>query len=302
MKHLIFHYGVYDPNWSRPGMLQLGPNLKDSEYSRKTTTLDCGKLYAAISPYYPNKIPPLIYYTDNFYIQAQPLKNLRYWYGPKLLVCADLHHGNNPLEALRSFIHREKFDAILLLCNQSMLNIVRQMTTIPVRFLPPSFFMYESHVRDIDPKPLLVHVGNIGTYHTERKKIVSELISRSRVPFEHFTTSTAREAAKIYSGNAVVLNIPLNNDLNHRTYECMAAGAPQIIYGSPEILGDQECLALRRDLFWVKSVPEIEDLAHYLIESPYFRYKSIEVLPPPVWDIKTLMRNAFAPYKTTPDA
>lgn len=102
----------------------------------------------------------------------------------------------------------------------------------------------------------------------------------------------------IYANSALVLNVPLNNDLNHRIYECMASGAPQIVLGSPELLGDQELLALRQDLIWVSSIEEVVEKAVDLLDSQNKTLSSIDVPPPPCWDLDRLLRAALAPYKT----
>ena len=43
------------------------------------------------------------------------------------------------------------------------------------------------------------------------------------MPLRHATTSSPEEAA-LYAQHALVLNVPLNHDLNHRFFEVMAAG------------------------------------------------------------------------------
>ena len=46
---------------------------------------------------------------------------------------------------------------------------------------------------------------------------------RGRVQFRHATTASAEEAAALDVQHALVLNVPLNHDLNHRFFEVMAA-------------------------------------------------------------------------------
>lgn len=277
-------------------MLQVGPNVGSGINRLVVQDLDCLSLRLLLEPLYPKKLPPLIYYTDNFYLRSQPLSNIKYWPSPSILVCGDLHHGHHPLITLHQYLNVERYDGILLLCNNSMLNTVRLMTTSPVRFLPPSFFRYPKVPKVLQPSPVLLHVGSIGKYHPDRRSIVEQLIARKNIPFLHATTSSTSEASDLYSKHALVLNIPLNNDLNHRIFECMGASTPQIILGSPEILGDREYLALRQDLLWVNSVQEIEDLAVYLLEPPHYRFKDIPVYDPPDWDIEDLIKCTVAPY------
>jgi len=297
MSCLIYHYGKYEAVWFRPGLYQAGPNISTNAFGIKIQSTDINIIRSTMVAQAIDPRIPLIYYTDNFYLRSAPLCNIRAWPGPKILVCGDLHHGDSPLETLERYLRLEFFDAVLLLCNPSMLNQVRRMVAVPVRFLPPSFFKYESANRIPSPNPMLLHVGSIGAHHPHRKAIVEALISRKKIPFLHANTNTSLEAAQLYASHAILLNIPLNNDLNHRIYEAMAAGVPQIILGKDEILGDQELLALRSDLMWVESMEEVEEVAAKLLAPPY-PYKNIEVLPPPVWDMDLLLKAALAPYRT----
>jgi len=296
-KHFIYHYGVYQSAWEREGLIQLGPNLTNSETSIRTNGSDLRQIAFQLAEIGIRQ-SPIFYYTDNFYLRSDPLRNLAGWTAPVILVCGDLHHGDNPLVTLRNFLQTEHCDAVLLLCNATMLPSVRRFTSSPVRFLPPSFFKYPASIRSNKPRSVLAHVGSIGKYHTFRRKVVESLLSVPRLRFEHYQTTTPEEAAVIYANSALVLNVPLNNDLNHRIFECMASGAPQIILGNPELLGDQELLALRQDLIWVSSVEEVSAKAIELLDNQNVILSSIDVPPPPCWEIDRLLKAALAPYRT----
>jgi len=60
---------------------------------------------------------------------------------------------------------------------------------------------------------------------------VRKIHSRGKVPLRLTTTNIAEEAAEVYSKHDLVLNVPLNHDLNLRFLETMAAGVPQVVYG-----------------------------------------------------------------------
>jgi len=296
-KHFIYHYGSYQKAWERNGLVQLGPKLTNSDTSIRTLSFDLKTVADQLADYGIGQ-SPIFYYTDNFYLRKYPLRNLRCWTAPLILVCGDLHHGEHPLATLQSYLQTEHCDAVLLLCNATMLPSVRRFTSSPVRFLPPSFFKYSASARSKQPKNILAHVGSIGKYHTFRRSVVESLLTIPHLRFEHYQTKTPEEASVIYANSALVLNVPLNNDLNHRIYECMASGAPQIVLGSPELLGDQELLALRQDLIWVSSIEEVVEKAVDLLDSQNKTLSSIDVPPPPCWDLDRLLRAALAPYKT----
>jgi hypothetical protein len=82
----------------------------------------------------------LLHYTDPFLLRAQILRGLRHWYGPRLLVFVDLHHGECPLDVLESYLEAEPHDAVLLTFNPAMLSAVQHRPSVPVRALPPTFF------------------------------------------------------------------------------------------------------------------------------------------------------------------
>ena len=56
--------------------------------------------------------------------------------------------------------------------------------------------------------------------------------------------------------HALVLNLPLN----HRFFEEMAAGAPQVVFSDPGLVGEHRHLAERPDVFWASSLEELEKL------------------------------------------
>jgi hypothetical protein len=57
-----------------------------------------------------------------------------------------------------------------------------------------------------------------------------------------------------------VLNVPLSHDLNHRFFEVMAAGTPQVVFGDPGLVGEHRRLAERPDVFWASTLNELKDL------------------------------------------
>ena len=47
----------------------------------------------------------------------------------------------------------------------------------------------------------------------------------------------------------------------------MAAGVPQVIFGNPSLLGNNQLLTSRPDLFWVESIEELEALVKQLLRA-----------------------------------
>ena len=291
---ILYHYGTFQPLWSQQGLIQAGPQIKDSINGLSVPN---PRVEAIISALKHRDMPikgVLLQYTDPFLIRSAPLRGLNDWPGPRILACGDLHHGPDPIETLVRYIGAEFHDGVLLTFNPALLADVRRKITVPVRALPPSFFRYPSTIPAKERRLQLLHVGSLGSHHPRRRKLVTELHSRERVPFQHATTNSAEKAAALYAKYALVLNVPLNHDLNHRFFEVMACGVPQVVFGEPGLVGNNRTLAERPDVFWASSMEELETLVLRLFAEPE-KLRSIPVNPPSYWQIQNLIKEVLAP-------
>ena len=290
---LLIHHGAFQPLWQQPGLIQVGPQITDGPASLQLMELSVAGLKDALQRRGWASKGVLIQYTDPFLLRAAPMRGIRHWPGPRLLACGDLHHGPDPVGTLLQYCAAEPHDAVLLTFNPALLQEVQQRLRLPVRCLAPTFFRYPAATASSTPRLELLHVGSLGPHHPRRRELVEALLRRQQVPFRHATTRSAEEAAQLYAQHALVLNVPLNQDLNHRLCEVMAAGVPQVIFGDRSLLGDHSPLSSRPDLFWASSIEELEDLVQRLFANPH-KLKSIPVNPPPYWDLKALLKEALA--------
>ena len=291
---LLIHHGAYQPLWQQPGLIQVGPQIKDGPTSLQLLQLSVTGLQNALQRRGWASKGVLIQYTDPFLLRAAPMRGIRQWPGPRLLACGDLHHGPDPFGSLQHYCAAEPHDAVLLTFNPALLHEVQQRLPMPVRCLAPTFFRYPAATPSPKPRWELLHVGSLGPHHPRRRELVEALLKRQNVPFRHTTTANAEEAARLYAQHGLVLNVPLNHDLNHRLFEVMAAGVPQVIFGHPSLLGDHSPLSNRPDLFWVQSIEELENVVEQLFSDPIWR-RTRSVEGPPYWDLKALLKQALAP-------
>ncbi len=289
---ILFHYGLFQPLWRQPGLLQCGPQMTDGPESIHVASTNVIQLQEALILRGLPLQSALIHYTDPFLIRAAELRGLIHWRGPKLLACGDLHHGETPIEILVDYQSREFHDALLLTFNPSLLNLVRSRITVPVNSMPPGFFRYPTRKFNPFPQKRLLHVGSLGNFHRKRRQLIEELLSRAKIPFSQLTTNTSEEAADLYNGSALVLNVPLNNDLNHRFFEIMAAGSSQVIFGNKELLGPHKEFEKRADIFWVNSIVELERLVIKLFDDTSDFIKPVD--SPPKYTINELLRCCFS--------
>lgn len=290
----LVHYGPFQPLWHQPGLLQAGPQLRDGPNSLRLSQLSIQALREGLNSRDWASRSVLLHYIDPFLMRSCPLLGVRQWPGPRLLACGDLHHGPAPLDTLAAYQAREPHDALLLTFNPALLGQVQARLNVPVRCLAPSFFRYPSAQRSPFPESVLLHVGSLGPHHPKRRELVQALQARSRIPFLHATTASAEEAASLYARHALVLNVPLNQDLNHRFFEVMAAGTAQVVFADPSLVGPLQHLAKRSDVFWANSIEQLEALVQSLFASPAL-LGSLAVAPPPYWALQNLLKTAFQP-------
>ena len=288
---VLVHSGQLQPLWQQPGLMQVSPAIQ-AALQHGELSVPC--ILSAVGGIDPGRPGVLLHYSDPFLLRAKPLRSLRQWQGPRLLACGDLHHGTSPIEALAAYLDAEPHDAVLLTFNPALVDAVRERVRLPVRSLPPTFFRYPAAVPVPQPKLELLHVGSLGHHHPRRRELVMALQARGQVPLRHATTSSPEDAAALYAQHALVLNVPLNHDLNHRFFEVMAAGVPQVVFGDPGLVGEHRHLAERPDVFWASSIEQLEELVLQLLAEPE-RLRAIPVAPPPYWELKDLLKAAFAP-------
>ena len=291
---LLIHHGAYQPLWQQPGLIQVGPQITDGPTRLRLTELSVAALCNALQRRGWAAKGVLIQYTDPFLLRATPMRGIRQWPGPRLLACGDLHHGPDPIGCLQQYCTAEPHDAVLLTFNPALLHEVQQRLPMPVRCLAPTFFRYPAATSSPSPRLELLHVGSLGPHHPRRRQLVEGLLKRQQVPLRHATTANADQAAQLYVQHALVLNVPLNRDLNHRLFEVMAAGVPQVIFGDRSLLGNNSPLANRCDLFWANTIEELENLVQRLFADPT-KLRAIPVNEPPYWDLKALLKQALAP-------
>ena len=291
---LLIHHGAYQPLWQQPGLIQVGPQIANGPAGLRLMELSVAGLRNALRQRGWASKGVLLQYTDPFLLRAAPMRGIRQWPGPRLLACGDLHHGPDPIGSLQQYCAAEPHDAVLLTFNPALLQDVQQRLPMPVRCLAPSFFRYPAATPQPAPRLDLLHVGSLGPHHPRRRELVEALLKRQRVPFRHTTTRNADEAAQLYAQHALVLNVPLNQDLNHRLFEVMATGVPQVDFGDRSLLGDNNALSNRPDLFWANSIEELEALVQELFADPN-KLRNLPVDPPPYWELKALLKEALAP-------
>ncbi len=80
---------------------------------------------------------------------------------------------------------------------------------------------------------------------------------------------------------------------NLRTRLNLVLNDPQVVFGDPGLVGAHRHLAERPDVFWAFSLEQLEALVLRLFAEPE-RLRAIPVAPPAYWELKDLLKAAFA--------
>ena len=290
---LLLHYREYQPLWEQQGLIQVGPQIISGAKGIRLSELSVNGLQRELQKRGWGSKGVLLHYTDPFLMRPPRCVGSSNGQDPGFLPVATyimVHPNRNPAALLRSRTTRRNPPYLQSNTAKKSSTKAKSSSAMPCSQL----LRYPAATPSCAPIRELLHVGSLGPHHPRRREIVKALLMRQRVPFRHATTPNPTEAAKLYAQYALVLNIPLNQDLNHRLFEVMAAGAPQIIFGNPSLLGDNSPLAKRPDLFWAQSIDEVEALVIKLFSDPkMLGIGSVET--PPYWDLKTLLKQALAP-------
>jgi hypothetical protein len=142
--------------------------------------------------------------------------------GRKLLLVADTHHGDEPIQTLLSYARQEPFDRIVVTHDPHHLHWFTEAGIAPAMYIPNvncCFFpcpLIEQRQRGI------VFVGQAGQRHP-RRQFLLDAIRKAGLPLL-VQQAPARAAAERYNSFQITFNCSLNGDLNMRTFEVMAAG------------------------------------------------------------------------------
>jgi hypothetical protein len=142
--------------------------------------------------------------------------------GRKVLLVADTHHGEKPLQTIMNYARQEPFDRIVVLHDPHHLHWFAEANIAPAKYIPNvNCQMFTREFTD-NREPAIVFVGQIGQLHPRRRYML-EAIRRAGLPLV-VRQAVAPVAASLYGSTQITFNCSLNGDLNMRVFEVLAAG------------------------------------------------------------------------------
>ena len=142
--------------------------------------------------------------------------------GRKLLIVADTHHGNEPLQKLLAYARQEPFDQIVVTHDPHHVHWFAEADIVPTTYIANINCSYFPQQLVEHRKAAIVFVGQVGQWHPRRRHLLQE-IQKAGLPLI-VTEAPARIAASMYNSTQISFNCSLNGDLNMRIFEIMAAG------------------------------------------------------------------------------
>ena len=174
---------------------------------------------ALISSLPANHRPELIVVLADSYQQCVP-ENLAAVPCRRILLVADTHHGQNPLQKMLAYARQEPFDQIVLIHDPHHLHWFTEAGIAPTVYIPnPNVHHFPRPFNKLR-QPAIAFVGSAGS---SRRRYLLQTIEKAGLPLV-YRQIPAPDAAAIYNAAQITFNCSLNADLNMRVFEVMAAG------------------------------------------------------------------------------
>jgi hypothetical protein len=264
---------VIPPFVLSPGQVTVGPKLRPDQpqlmFAGRTPIGVYDLKVALASQGLATRYDLVVVYADasgmNF-----PL-NLDAFDCPKALVVGDTHHLKTPLRQMIEYARDGRFDFVVSICNRHHLRWFNQAGFARVAWFPSLAIRHEPRPFRSTRKPQLGFVGQSGSRHLRRARLIALLLS-AKLPLAAGTGSRAI-SADIYAESVASFNASLNGDLNFRVFEVLSAGGCLLTDRLAPEAGLE--LLLEEDIHYLAyaTPEELVDKARYLLNHPDHAFK-----------------------------
>jgi protein O-GlcNAc transferase len=203
----------------------IGPNYPDASAGGRVKSIrvapgryDLGALIPSLPK---DQKPDLTVVLIDSFQHCVP-ENLAAVPGRKLLLVADTHHGETPLQKCLAYARQQPFDRIALIHDPHHLHWFAEAKIVPTTYIPNANVAYFPQSFNEHRQPQIVFVGQAGQFHLRRSRLL-QIVQNAGLPLIVQQTS-ASSAAAMYASTQITFNCSLNGDLNMRVFEAIAAG------------------------------------------------------------------------------
>ena len=168
--------------------------------------------------------------------------------GPKVLLVADTHHMQSPLQSMMAYAASEPFDRMAFLYDRHHIPLFQAAGFKNLFWLPGFTFPHDDaaleKVSKLGRQNIVGFVGQAGNFHPRRVRLL-EALQAGQIPFLQKAVSQS-ESLKFYAAAAIGFNASLNGDLNLRFFEVLSSGAAVLtdslgLDSGLELLADAGC-------------------------------------------------------------
>jgi Glycosyl transferases group 1/SEC-C motif len=142
--------------------------------------------------------------------------------GRKLLLVADTHHGEAPLQKCLAYARQQPFDRIAVIHDPHHLHWFTEAQIAPTIYIPNVNVAYFPQPFNEHRQPHIVFVGLTDQWHLRRCRLL-QIVQEAGLPLI-VQQVAAPAAAGMYASSQITFNCSLNGDLNMRVFEVIAAG------------------------------------------------------------------------------
>jgi tetratricopeptide (TPR) repeat protein/molybdenum cofactor biosynthesis enzyme MoaA len=198
-------------------------------------------------------------------------RNLKVLRCPKVLLVADTHHLQAPINGMIRYAQSEPFDRVVLLYDRHHWEFfyaagLRQLYWFPGLTFPHGDEAVVAARAMAERVGEIAFVGQTGICHPRRTQLLSHLAAQ-RLPLSIRAVSQS-ESLRVYGRSLVGFNAALNGDLNLRVLEIMASGAMLLTDDLARDSGLGDVWKNGRELVTYRSTDELAERAAYALAHP----------------------------------
>jgi tetratricopeptide (TPR) repeat protein len=196
-------------------------------------------------------------------------RNLAAFGCPRVLLVADTHHMNGPVEGMLRYAACEPFDRIVLLYDRHHLEFFRNAGIKNLFWFPGLTFPHSDAAVEVarseKRKATLAFVGQVGKFHPRRTRLLDALV-KAGVPLDRKVL--AQDQALAHYGSATMgINASLNGDLNLRIFEVLASGGALLTDRLSPQSGLEDLFKTDREIITYGDSGELVERAKYQLSN-----------------------------------
>ncbi|WP_378950578.1 glycosyltransferase [Pelosinus sp. sgz500959] len=196
---------------------------------------------------------------------AQPY-NLGCFSGPKVLLIADTHHMDRPIERVIAYAKSEPWDFLVAFDNRHHLHFFREAGCKNIFWLPGLNALAREMPFAVKRQKVMTFIGQTGRFHPRRKNFLDGL-QQQGFPLQVLQIPGI-QALQAYAQSLISLECTLNSNVGLRTFEVLSAGGMLLADRPSPHSGMDLLFEEGKHLLYYDSFHDLVDKSKYLLDHP----------------------------------